>query len=278
MPSDRPSRSPTLPAWYHRLLDKGTVKPEDFDEDLSEQDSDASSDDENRSHKGSEYDYYYKLKLKREDRKEELENKTRLKRKEKARRVEVQMSNRVKEIFNKMKKEEAENPKKSYEKEDMFVRGKLFGLYSADFVKHGFTGDFTDELPRTVEFYHYNDVIYGPMPKSFRKPWYDDGELEGHVDIDGEQHHFQNLESTQRGDLKKFTVKTSKGEKLVFQFLDSDHLILRTSRELAFDDPRPGESAAPKTFVFYGIAQGESKGVPDMWDYEDEDFGGYGYY
>ncbi|KAI8665081.1 hypothetical protein LRP88_12887 [Fusarium phalaenopsidis] len=131
MPSDRPSRSPTLPAWYHRLLDKDTVKPEDFDEDLSEQDSDISSDDENRSHKGSEYDYYYELKLKQEDRKEELESKARLaveKRKEKARRVEVQMSNRVKEIFNRIKKEEAESPKKIYEKEDMFVRGKMFGL------------------------------------------------------------------------------------------------------------------------------------------------------
>lgn len=274
MPSDRPSRSPTLPAWYHRLLDKDTVKPEDFDEDLSE------SDDENSSPKGSEYDYYYELKSKREDRKEELRSKARLaveKRKEEARQVETQKSNRVKQIFNRIKKEEAENPK-SYNKEDMFVRGKLFGLYSAEFVKYGFTGGSMDKLPRNVEFYHYTDVIYGHMPKSFRRPWLDDGELEGHVDIDGEQHHFQMLESTRRGGLKKFTVKTSKKEKLVFQFLDSDHLILRVSRNLAFADPRPGESAAPGTFVFYGIAEGEATGVPDMWNDEDEDSDGYGYY
>ncbi|KAJ4211464.1 hypothetical protein FSOLCH5_008341 [Fusarium solani] len=275
MPSDRPSRSPTLLAWYHRLLDKDTVKPEDFDEDLSE------SDDENCSHKGSEYDYYYELKSKREDRKEELKSKARLavqNRKEEARRFEVQMSSRVKEIFNRIKKEEAENPKKIYEKEDMFVRGKRFGLYSTDFVKHGFTGGSTDKLPRNVEFYHYTDVIYGPMPKSFRKTLYDDGELEGHVDIDGVQHHFQMLESTRRGGLKKFTIKTSKGEKLVFQFLDSDHLILRTSRKLAFADPRPGGSAAPGTFVFYEIAQGEVTGVPHMWDDKEEDSDDSGYY
>ncbi|KAL2678731.1 hypothetical protein Neosp_009482 [[Neocosmospora] mangrovei] len=254
MPSNPPSRSPTLPAWYHRVLDKDTVKPEDFDEDLSEQHTDFSSDEEDRTstREGPEYDYYYELKGQRDNRKEDHAVE---KMKKKATRIEVQKSNRVKQILNRVKKEEAENPKKIYEKEDMFVRGKLFGLYSAEFVKYGYTGGSTDKWPKPVEFYHYPDVIYGPMPKSFRLPWYDDGELEGHVDIDGEQHHFQDLKSTRRGGLKKWNVKTTRGEKLVFQFLDSNHLILRMSRDLAFADPRPGEDVAPKTFVFYGIAE-----------------------
>ncbi|EEU43347.1 uncharacterized protein NECHADRAFT_82541 [Fusarium vanettenii 77-13-4] len=245
---------------------------------ISEQHTDVSSDEENRTgtREGPEYDYYYELKAKRSKRKEDHAVE---KMKEKASRLEVRKSNQVKQIFDRIQKEEAEHPKKPYEKEDMFVRGKRFGLYSAEFVKYGYTGDSTDRMPRTVEFYHYPDVIYGPMPKSFRKPWYDDGELEGHVDIDSEEHHFQGLISTRRGGLKKLTVKTTKGEKLVFQFLDSDHLILRTSRDLAFADPRPGEDAAPETFVFYGIAEGESTGTPDMWNDEEEDSDdGYGWY
>ncbi|RSL81931.1 hypothetical protein CEP51_005517 [Fusarium floridanum] len=277
MPSDPPSRSPELPGWYHRLLDKGTIKPKDFDEDLSEINNDISSDDENCSHDGSEYDYYYDLKVQRENRKEELKIKAKQgveNQKKEAMRPEQQMSSRVKEVVNKIKKQEK---KPISECEDMFVRGKLFGLYSADFVKHGFTGGSVDNLPRNVQFYHYVDVLYGPMSPSFRRPWYDDEELEGHVTIDGVDHHFEFPEFTRRGGLKKHTVKTSKGEKLVFQFLDSDHLILRTSRKLAFANPRPGESAAPKTFVFYGIAEGEATGTPDMWLYDVSDDDGYGY-
>lgn len=294
--SESRSRSPSLPAWYHRILEypDHTVTPEDFDEDLSdlssefeeesegdaesdqgsEGDSEPADDDsknwltgypsdnegsETQSRAGSEYDYYYELKEQREERKwqrkQEVQNGQTTMR-EDTEKVEKEMERDVRQVLHKVKHQRGARKK-------LFLRGRVFNLGSLDHFQHAYLGHTPSFMSKYVEFYHYPEVRSGDEPDSYRPPPDQEPGLVGHV------HMHSNTASAFRGPappprcgLGEFKVGSGHGEhRLVFQFLDNHHLIMKMPRELVFAcHPRKMPASAPKTFVFYGIEEGWAAG------------------
>lgn len=247
------SRSPSLPSWYHRILEypDNTVTPGDFDEDISEigSESDFEGSDD-RSHDGSEYDYYYDLKEQREERKEHLQEMIREGRptqKEEDGQWELEFERDVKKVLDEVR----QRPERG---ERLNLRNRHFTLGSVDQFQHAYLGNTPQSMSKYVTFYDYREILYHGAPDSWRPPPGQEPGVEGHVYMyEDTVSYFRGPVPPERTGLEKFTCEDGQ-HKLTFQFLDNSHLIMEMPRELVYAEyPRKMPPDAPETFVFYGI-------------------------
>lgn len=269
-----------LPAWYYRLValtikKKRDVRPEDFDEDLSDIDIDATPDplepncdcdseedcecddqslhSSERSYNGSDADYYYELKHEREERKEELWD---MKVEERKQRESVRKDESVKE-------EEVQAAYKAVQEAESkgqplppldSIAGKTFRLYSVDHVDHHY--DSLVYSSKYVEFYYIEVIKEDGHVHTNKQPPSRDTKILGHLYLNASSGcDFDYFSPPKQAGLEKYSLKDIKGKFApTFQFISNDHLIMTVSRDLVFMDiPGHPKDLAPDTFTFYGV-------------------------
>ncbi|AEO57899.1 hypothetical protein MYCTH_2304632 [Thermothelomyces thermophilus ATCC 42464] len=279
--SQRGSR--TLPAWYYRVRtvsfkEDREVHDYDFDEDLSEPEDDKEQerddveqskkeegcacglddpecdgqvdyndnmgeDESERSYNGSDADYYYELKDKREERKQEKlrerKEKEQQREIEKTKEDEVCAADRCLDTAEKGRETIPVGP----------LAGQSFRLYCSDHVDY-----FYSDLYGTkrVDFYH--------LDVNERNPGDEADALYGDVYLDSNANcNFGPFRPPKRASRKAFKVKSCDDKyELSFQFIGNGYLKLRVSREMVFMKPYDASPpspppTAPDVFEFAGI-------------------------
>ncbi|KAI8716355.1 hypothetical protein NCS52_00928800 [Fusarium sp. LHS14.1] len=309
------SRSPSLPSWYHRILEYSdyTVSYEDFDEDMSELgDSESepvhsdtcgcgcipyesgsscgesdlegseldeedesdfdhesigsrvgcsdweSADDErdstrdstrSRSRSGREYDYYYELKKMREERKKQMKQEAKtgeLSEKEETRQTELRIQKQVNQAYYRVRHRRGR-------RENLVLRRKTFALGSPDHCQYAYLGHTVQFMSKYVEFDDYPAEGSSSRPPPGQRP-----ELRGHVFMNSTTAcFFSGPAPPARPGLKEFVVRCHSGEnKLTFQFIDKQHLIMKVPREVVFGcHPRKMPPNTPRILTFYGVEE-----------------------
>lgn len=276
--SDGTQEDPPLPAWYYRIVQitrtnkdkvcealdpedpRWNFRDQDFDEDLSELDSeDYDSRDipehrddcdwhdcdcleekdhaeSERSYDGSDADYYYELKAERRERKWDLE---RLRGEAEAdqrhrRAKELVKEQLVQEVYNRLKKAiKAGEPSPDLDLGSR--RGKTFNLFSVNHVDYCFDAEVYPT--KYVEFYHLDD---GP-------------EVRGRVYLNtNDGCDFGPFLFPGKIGCEKYRLETDRGSEISVKFISDDHVIVKLDQRIAFGNKTPDPSA-PKTFKFMGI-------------------------
>ncbi|PON20048.1 hypothetical protein TGAM01_v211092 [Trichoderma gamsii] len=279
-----------LPAWYCRLValtieKKRDVRPEDFDEDLSdidatpkyngvgnnpselncdcdgedtECDCQSSNDSEHsseRSYNGSDADYYYELKHEREERKQQLRD---MEVEEKEEKERLRESESVKE-------EEVQAAYKSLQQAEIrgsllcpldSIASKTFRLYSLDYFDYRYDPVYYPS--KYVEFYYIEE---GDSTCTYKQPPTEETKIQGHLYLNVDCGcDFALFSPPKQAGLKKYSLKDVDGNFApIFQFISNDHLIVTVSRDLVFMDV-PVPPLAPDMFTFHGV----------RYDYKEE--------
>ncbi|KAF4455800.1 hypothetical protein F53441_1999 [Fusarium austroafricanum] len=229
--------SSQLPAWYYRVSaivrNRNGIILWDFDEDIS--DLDETSQDQAIIYDGPDAGEYHRLREKREERKrgffqrkEYIRKKT-----EEAREEEKQKQREVQAAY--------ETLEISMSMNSINELGPIdtnFYLYCQDYFDYFYDPSPYGWMTRKVRFEYkegYSNVLNGQL---WLNPNFD-FEL---VPFTPPEH--QSLEHHE--------IQTSDGRfTIIIQFIDKDHLILRSSRDLVFSG-RPQDARGPETFVFMG--------------------------
>jgi hypothetical protein len=234
-------RDSQLPAWYYRVSpvvrNRNGVILWDFDEDIS--DLDEMKQDETIAYNGLDAVNYHGLREIREERKRELH------RGRETIRIRTQDA----------REEEA---KKQQEGQLAYDALEIF-LFSGATSQLG-------PVDSQFDLYclDYFDIFYDPSPYGYHRryvkfqyPEEQGGEsitLSGRLWLRlGVECELAPFKPPQRPSLEHHAVQTVDGRsKLLIQFIDKDHVILRASRDFVFMN-RPHDAQGPDTFVFMGV-------------------------
>ncbi|PNP58881.1 hypothetical protein THARTR1_01129 [Trichoderma harzianum] len=285
-----------LPAWYYRLvaltIDKNRdVRPEDFDEDLSDIDAtpnhsgggkspsalDCDCDGEDsecdcqswhvseRSYNGSDADYYYELKDEREERKQQLRDMEAEEKEEKERwrKSESLKEEQVRAAYKSLQQAEIKGhlPSPLHS-----IAGKHFRLYSLDHFDHRYDPVYYPS--KYVEFYYIEE---GDDTCTFKQPPTKETKIQGHLYLNVDCGcDFALFSPPKQAGLEKYSLKDADGKFApIFQFISNDHLIVTVPRDIVFMDV-PGHPPAPDVFTFYGVRY-DYKEEKRRWDEERKD-------
>ncbi|KAF4965510.1 hypothetical protein FSARC_6690 [Fusarium sarcochroum] len=254
----------------NQIHKKSSLQPEDYDEDISDLESEQScssengceydsnedctkhdgfepeSDDSSDSDGGSDIDGYYQMKRERKKRKEELKEQKEYRDDNLSEDLEFETryENQVKEVLAKL---QASKKKPSPLKR---IGGRMFKIWSVDHVKHC-----PPEVAPTryIEFYSDDEYDEDKCDRPERKQ----KQLGGHIYLISETigylHRFipPKLPST-----KPYQLRVGDST-LDVQFIDDNYMILKIPRELVFINVKtPIPSEAPPVFTYYGICDG----------------------
>ncbi|KAI1079044.1 hypothetical protein F5B20DRAFT_545957 [Whalleya microplaca] len=280
------------------------VRPEDFDEDLSDtvQESDESdctfecrcdkpeSECEcdmtsKHSYEGEDADYYYELKSEREERKWELKERRDPDARAKERKLSTHKS-KVKEVMNAYRGlEEATAQGEPSPPISIFstpeadkicpvpIDAKIYDLYSVDYVENCYDRDtaYYRGSWNYVEFYPL--APDDPPPKKRRRhrkrqnQARTDQKTVGHIYVSpASDFGFRPFRAPEHASLQKHRFEGHDDEEVTIQIISQKYLIIQVSRDMVAKHERYQQvpQSAPKVFEFVGIYRNMKKRCEEM--------------
>ncbi|KAJ4245713.1 hypothetical protein NW762_013837 [Fusarium torreyae] len=255
------------PAWYHRVykiavdrgrvnLDRYLTRPDDYDEDISDLesevscssqngceydsddmclkhgDSDSEDDDTSDDGGGSDIDGYYQFKGERKERKRDLRDQGNHHQDKLGEdlELEIRFENEVKEVLAKLQASTKKKPSPL----------KRIGGRVRSYKVHQFFSD--DEFDWDKD----------------GKPELKQNEFEGHIYMMSEDiAQVQRFTPPKLPSTKTYKLEVGVGDSTVgVQFIDDNYLVLKIPQELVFTNVHTKiPSEAPRVFTYYGVCQ-----------------------
>ncbi|KAM0543970.1 hypothetical protein ACHAPJ_012065 [Fusarium lateritium] len=261
----------TLPATFSLVQEPtGQWKPEDYDEDISELesevscssqngceygsddiclehgDSDLEDDDTSDDGGGSDIDGYYQFKEERKERKRELRDQRKNHKDNLGEDLEFETryENEVKEVLANLKATTKKKPSPLKR-----LGGRLFKIWSVEHVKYC-----PAEIAPTryIDFWSDDEWDSDKIDKPERKQ----NKFTGHIYMMSDSiGHFNKFTPPKLPSTKTYKLEV-RNSTVDVQFIDDNYLILKIPRELVFTNVRtriPPE--APRVFTYYGVCE-----------------------
>ncbi|KAI5859737.1 hypothetical protein GGS23DRAFT_268200 [Durotheca rogersii] len=240
-------RTRRYPDWYYRVValaakEDREVESDDFEEDLSELESE--SDEDYFEVSVEEYDkhtLYYDLRNRREEYKEWMIGLK--KKKADKQKFERSREEKVQKVYDDLQGAEMEGDLPDLDCLD----GKRFRLYCADHVEYCNNPD-TDWL-RELQLY-WSDLNTELLPVEGTPT-----HIAGEIIIDSDRYYtFNPFPHPGAPSREEVRAESSKGgHEIVFQFVSDKYLIMTVSRELVFMHGGPPPASCPERFRFVGV-------------------------